>query len=219
MITQSRTGVSKRRRGIRWRWASVFAMFAVLTLAGCTASPPALPAPIQKQLDYAKAHWDHYNTKVYGDLNPVGGDCANFVSQTLIARGWKMTDQWYNHDAADDWSPAWGYVPSMDDYFRADAKTLGLTEYPLNKRSKIAVGDIVMFDWENNGVLDHVEIVSKVIDTTVDGKKHVEIKMAGHNRDSMYRDLDYVLTKLYPHASGHFWHVALPPTASPTPSK
>ncbi|MGN6125237.1 MAG: amidase domain-containing protein [Humibacter sp.] len=219
MIARRRTLVSKPRRGIRGRLASVLSLVAVLALAGCAASPPPLPTPIQNQLDYAKAHWNHYNTKVYGDLNPVGGDCANFVSQTLIARGWKMNDQWYNHDAAADWSPAWGYVPSMDDYFRANAKSLGLTEYPLDKRSKIAVGDIVMFDWENNGILDHVEIVSKVIDTTVNGKKHIEIKMAGHNRDSMYRDLDYVLTKLYPHASGHFWHVALPPTSSPTPSR
>ena len=203
----------------RWalRAASVLSLATALALAGCS-SQPALPAAIQNQLNYALKHWDHYNTKVYGDLNPVGGDCANFVSQTLIARGWKMNDEWYDHDAAEHWSPAWGYVPSMDDYFRANAKTLGLTEYPLNKRSKIAVGDIVMFDWENNGVLDHVEIVSKVIDTTVDGKEHIEIKMAGHNRDTDYRDLDLVLDKLYPHATGHFWHIALPSTASPTPT-
>ncbi|GAB3610137.1 hypothetical protein GCM10027414_22630 [Humibacter ginsengiterrae] len=208
-----------RRRSRWWRLASGFSVVAVLALAGCAAGPAPLPAPIQKQLDYALAHWDHYNTKVYGDLNPVGGDCANFVSQTLIARGWKMNDEWYNHDAAEEWSPAWGYVPAMDNYFAANAKSLGLTEYPFDERSKIAVGDIVVFSWAGTDEYDHVEIVSKVIDTTVDGKKHVDIKMAGHNRDTEYRDLDYVLDKEYPGASGHFWHVALPPTASPTPSK
>jgi hypothetical protein len=208
------------RRRSRWWWraASALSVFAAFALAGCSAGPAPLPAPIQKQLDYALAHWNHYNTKVYGDLNPVGGDCANFVSQTLIARGWKMTDEWYNHDAAQDWSPAWGYVPAMDKYFEANAKALGLTQYPFDKRSKIAVGDVIMFDWDHDGSYDHVEIVSKVIDTTVDGKKHVDVKMAGHNKDTKYRDLDYVIDKEYPGAAGHFWHVALPPTASPTPA-
>jgi hypothetical protein len=185
-----------------------------LLLSSCAPSAPALPAPIQKQLDYALKHWNSYNTKVYGNLNPVGGDCANFVSQTLIARGWTMNDQWYNHDAAADWSPSWGYVPAMDNYFRSDAKRLGLTEYPLNKRKKIAVGDIVMFDWNNNDSLDHVEIVSKV--ETVDG--HIRVKMAGHNKDTKFRDLDTVMTKEYPDGVGHFWHIALPRAASPTPT-
>jgi len=194
--------------------AIVTVLGGTLLLSSCAPGAPALPAPIQKQLTYAFKHWNNYNTKVYGDLNPVGGDCANFVSQTLVARGWKMNDQWYNHDAAADWSPAWGYVPAMDNYFRADAKQLGVTEYPLNKRKKIAVGDIVMFDWNNNDSLDHVEIVSKV--ETVDG--HIKIKMAGHNKDTKYRDLDNVMNKEYPGAVGHFWHIALPPTASPTPS-
>jgi len=184
-----------------------------LLLSSCAPSAPALPAPIQKQVTYAFAHWNSYNTKEYGNLNPVGGDCANFASQTLIARGWTMNDQWYNHDAGGDWSAAWGYVPAMDNYFRADAKRLGLTEYPLNKRAKIAVGDLVMFDWNDNDSLDHVAVVSKV--ETIDG--HITIKMAGHNKDTKYRDLDTVMKKEYPDGVGHFWHIALPPTASPTP--
>ena len=211
--------VQTRRRSRWWRAASAFSVVAVLALAGCSAGPAPLPAPIQKQLDYALAHWNDYNTKVYGDLNPVGGDCANFVSQTLIARGWTMNDDWYDHDAGEDWSPAWGYVPATDNYFAANAKSLGLTEYPFDKRSKIAVGDIVVFSWAGTDEYDHVEIVSKVVETTVDGKKHIDIKMAGHNKDTKYRDLDDVLDKEYPGASGHFWHVALPPTASPTPTK
>jgi hypothetical protein len=190
-----------------------------LALAACSAGPAPLPKPIQKQYHYAMTHWKRYNTKVYGDLNPVGGDCANFVSQTLIARGWKMNDNWYNHDAARDWSPAWGYVPAMNSYFEKNAKALGLTEVAFGTRAKVAVGDIVMFDWDDDGSYDHVEIVSKVVDTTVDGAKHIDVKMAGHNKDTKYRDLDYVLDKEYPKAAGHFWHVALPSSASPTPTK
>ena len=64
--------------------------------------------PVDKQLAYAMTYWKNYNSAEWGDLNSVGGDCANFVSQTLIARGWTMNDDWYNKNAAADWSPAWG---------------------------------------------------------------------------------------------------------------
>ncbi|MFE4468539.1 amidase domain-containing protein [Leifsonia sp. NPDC056824] len=160
--------------------------------------------PVDQQLSYAMAHWNNYNTAQYGDLNPVGGDCANFVSQTLIARGWQMNSEWYNHDAAADWSPAWGYVPAMDDYFRQNATQLGLTRYSLDQRDKIKVGDIVMFDWNNNNSLDHVQIVSAV--STVNGK--VTIQMAGHNTDTDYRDLDHTITVDHPGATGHFWSLS-----------
>lgn len=160
--------------------------------------------PVDKQLAYALTYWKNYNTAQYGDLNPVGGDCANFVSQTLIARGWQMNDDWYNHDAAADWSPAWGYVPSMDEYFRENAAQLGLTEYSFDQRDKIKVGDLVMFDWNDNDSLDHVQIVSAV--QNVNGK--IAIKMVGHNEDSDYRDLDQAITVDHPGAVGHFWSLS-----------
>ncbi len=158
--------------------------------------------PVDQQLAYAMAN--NYNTAQYGDLNPVGGDCANFVSQTLIARGWQMNSDWYNHDAAADWSPAWGYVPAMDNYFRENAATLGLTEYSFDQRDKIKLGDIVMFDWNDNDSLDHVQIVTGVHD--VNGK--ITIQMAGHNEDNDYRDLDHTITVEHPGAIGHFWSLS-----------
>ncbi|GAB3586652.1 hypothetical protein GCM10027406_37160 [Leifsonia lichenia] len=160
--------------------------------------------PVDKQLAYAMTYWKNYNTAEWGDLNPVGGDCANFVSQTLIARGWQMNDEWYNKNAAADWSPAWGYVPAMDSYFQANAASLGLTEYPLDQRQNIKVGDIVMFDWNDNDSLDHVQIVSAV--EHVDGK--IVIKMVGHNEDTDYRDLDNTITVEHPGAVGHFWSLS-----------
>ncbi|NEN05626.1 CHAP domain-containing protein [Diaminobutyricibacter tongyongensis] len=156
--------------------------------------------PVDKQLNYAMQHWNNYNTAQYGDLNPVGGDCANFVSQTLIARGWTQNDDWYNRDAAASWSPSWGYVPAMDNYF-SSTPSLGLHEYPFDDRDKIKVGDIVMFDWNDNDSLDHVQIVSQVIHQN--GK--ILIKMVGHNTDSDYRDLDTAITVDHPGAVGHFW--------------
>jgi len=160
--------------------------------------------PVDKQLAYALTYWKNYNTAAYGDLNPVGGDCANFVSQTLIARGWQMNGEWYNHNAAANWSPAWGYVPAMDNYFRENAAQLGLTEYSFDQRDKIKVGDIVMFDWNDNNSLDHVQIVSGI--QNVNGQ--IKIQMAGHNEDSDYRDLDEAITVDHPGGIGHFWSLS-----------
>ena len=160
---------------------------------------------VAAQLQYALAHWQDYNTAEYGNLNPDGGDCANFVSQTLIARGWTMNDDWYSHDGGSDWSSAWGYVPAMDDYFAANASSLGLQELGFSQadRAKVALGDIAVFDWNDNGVPDHVEVVDRI--TKVNGTYKIEL--ASHNDDYAYRDLDETITTQHPGATGHFWHV------------
>lgn len=158
---------------------------------------------VDKQLQYAMTYWQNYNTTEYGDLNSVGGDCANFVSQTLVARGWPMTDEWYNHDAAADWSPAWGYVPAMDEYFAQNADQLGLQEVSFDQRDKVALGDVAIFDWDNDGSPDHVQIVTAI--KKVDGV--IKIEMASHNDDGPYRDLDQLITEQHPGGTGHFWHL------------
>jgi len=158
---------------------------------------------VAAQLQYALAHWNNYNTAQYGDLNPVGGDCANFVSQTLIARGWQMNDDWYNHDAAGDWSPAWGYVPAMDEYFADNASDLGLQKLSFDQRDQVALGDVAIFDWDGDGSPDHVQVVTDI--KKVDGQTKIE--MASHNDDYDYRDLDTTITEQHPGATGHFWHL------------
>lgn len=160
-------------------------------------------SPVAKQLAYALTYWKNYNTAAYGDLNASGGDCANFVSQTLIARGWKMNGTWYNHESGDDWSPAWGYVPAMDDYFAANAKTLGLVRLDSDQRDKVALGDIGIFDWDGDGDRDHVQVVTAI--KHIDGK--IKIEFASHNDDYDYRDLDNTLTVQHPGGAMHFWHL------------
>jgi hypothetical protein len=157
------------------------------------------------QMQYALEYWQNYNTAVYGDLNPVGGDCANFVSQTLLARGWQMNDDWYNHDAAADWSPAWGYVPAMDDYFSANAGSLGLQQLGFDQASRadVALGDVAVFFWNGDTSADHTEVVDKI--EKVNGQ--YKISLASHNDDFAFRDLDETITVAHPNSSGHFWHL------------
>ncbi|MCL2514331.1 MAG: amidase domain-containing protein [Microbacteriaceae bacterium] len=184
-------------------------------LPTATASPTTSAAPAaqlsaaqQRQVDYALTYWKNYNSAVYGNDNPNGGDCANFVSQTLIQRGWKMNGTWYNH-GQNQMSGAWAYVPSMLNYFTANAQTLGLVELGDADRAKFAVGDVVMFWWKNaNGTYsagpDHVQVIDRLT-TGANGK--IKVEMASHNLDYEYRDLDNEITVEHPGAKYVVWHL------------
>ncbi|WP_183085031.1 amidase domain-containing protein [Mycetocola manganoxydans] len=160
---------------------------------------------VDAQMQYALKHWNDYNSNTWGNLNPVGGDCANFVSQTLIQRGWTQNETWFNKNAAatlSDWSPAWGYVPAMDNWLASD-DSLGLTKLTLDQRDQVKLGDIAIFDWNLNDIPDHVMLVSSV--KVVDGV--TKITFASHNRDGDYRDLDDVLTIDHPGGNAWFWSI------------
>jgi hypothetical protein len=155
---------------------------------------------VDAQMQYALAHWDTYNEAEWGNLNPVGGDCANFVSQTLIHRGWTQNATWYNTGAAADWSPAWGYAPAMNSWFGSGSAP-AMTRLSLDQRDQVKVGDIGMFDWNLNNTPDHVMLVSSV--TKVDGV--TKIAFVSHNLDGAYRDLDTVITTEHPGGTAWFW--------------
>ncbi|PWC04741.1 amidase domain-containing protein [Mycetocola zhujimingii] len=162
----------------------------------------AVETGIDAQMSYAMTHWSAYNEAEWGNLNPVGGDCANFVSQTLIERGWEQSDAWHNNRAGADWTPAWGYVPAMDDWF-ASSEGPEATRLSIEERDKVKVGDVAMFDWNLNDTPDHVMIVSKVF---VEGDKTV-VQLVGHNKDFDYRDLDTTITVEHPGGTAWFWSI------------
>ncbi|WP_227497033.1 amidase domain-containing protein [Planctomonas psychrotolerans] len=173
------------------------------------SAPVAAPAsytvqtPVDRQMRYALAHWNNYNLAAYGDMNPIGGDCVNFVSQTLIERGWEMTEEWHNRSGGAEWTSAWIHVPTFDRWLRANADTLGITPLSIEQRDQVKVGDIVVFDWNLNDSLDHTQIVSAV--EVVDGKQR--ILMVGHNLDHDFRDFDNTITVEHPNAYAAFWSV------------
>uniref|UniRef100_A0A942Y8M9 Amidase domain-containing protein n=1 Tax=Neobacillus citreus TaxID=2833578 RepID=A0A942Y8M9_9BACI len=155
---------------------------------------------VDRQLAYAMRYWKDYNLAEYGTMNPIGGDCANYVSQTLIARGWQQRDDWYNRDGGAAHTATWTYCPSMDPWLSANAAEFGLTRRSIDERDKVKVGDIVFFDWNDNDSPDHTTIVSEVF-TEADGT--IRIKSASHNQDGPYRDLDEMITVQHP--GGKAW--------------
>jgi hypothetical protein len=158
---------------------------------------------VDRQMAYAFDHWNDYNLAQYGDFNEWGGDCINFVSQTLVARGWQPTEDWFN-DAQEDWAPAFVHVPSFDAWLREHPE-YGATTLTLDQRDQVKIGDVVLFDWEGDGSLDHAQVVSRV--TTL-GDGSIRIAMVGHNLDSDYRDLDAALaTQGQAGATAFFWSI------------
>ena len=181
----------------------VFAGSEALTTDGQLLFERTATSPVDAQLAYAFAHWssDTYNREVYGDFNPVGGDCMNFVSQTLIARGIPQTDGW-NFTSPSEQTASWIYVPAFEDYLVAHPES-GFTRLTIDQRDQVEVGDLVVFDWESNNSPDHIQVVSDIRD--VDGTR--QILMVGHNLDSNWRDLDTVITVDHPGGLAWFWKV------------
>lgn len=154
---------------------------------------------VDRQLEYAFDHWRDYNTAQYGDFNALGGDCMNFVSQTLVARGWTQTAEWFN-DRGIDWASPFIYVPAFDEWMTAHPE-YGAVKLGMKDIDKLKVGDVVMLDWERNGFFNHAQIVSGV--EHVDGE--TEVYMVGHNLDSIYRDLGATVAAESPDAIAWFW--------------
>jgi hypothetical protein len=192
---------------------------------------------VDRQLNYAFTYWRTYNDARYLSFNPYGGDCMNFVSQTLAARGMPQDspdvgwhDGWYNTygpaDSIDNWkewtTAPWISVSNFDRYLTTKQDELGLTLFDLFDldRSQLSLGDVVLFEWvkdeptpKPDGVDqelwdlidfdgDHAMIVSDIVHHS-DGT--IDIKLAGHNVDQDFLDLDYVLQRSKI-ADGHIWH-------------
>jgi hypothetical protein len=154
---------------------------------------------VDRQLQYAFAHWDSYNTAAYGDFNVWGGDCMNFVSQTLVARGWQTTSDWFN-DAQRDWASPFVYAPDFDAWMQEHPE-LG-TRLGMDQADQVKIGDVVLMDWEGNGFFNHAQVVSAI--DWEGGEPRV--LMVGHNVDSTYRDLETALAD-DPNGYAVFWSI------------
>lgn len=175
------------------------AIAGTASLAGITASSKPAPKPepetrtlaidyapdagVQAQIDYVLRHWNDYNTAEFMVLS--GYDCANFASQSLLARGWQQDDGWYYNGGAT--SPSWVSSTAMRDYLlsRPDRAT------PLDdsQRDQVRVGDIAQFDWDASGDRDHTAVVTRV----EHGDGYTKVWVGGHTKDADYWDVDEAL--------------------------
>ncbi|MEU0167717.1 transglycosylase domain-containing protein [Streptomyces iakyrus] len=134
--------------------------------AATTRNPAAAPKTgttydYKAMAAYAEKHWNAYN-KDYPDFSGrgAGGDCTNFVSQSLKAGGWKHVP---------------GYVYDYTRWFgNADIQShsfIGVNEWswfaqnskrttPLANVYQLEVGDVLQVDFDKDGSKDHTMIVT-----------------------------------------------------------
>ncbi|MGW1895547.1 amidase domain-containing protein [Streptomyces sp. NPDC002004] len=110
---------------------------------------------------YAAKYWNHYNP-AYPDYNGegAGGDCTNFVSQSLKAGGWKHVP-----GSTSDFHKWFGTADIQSDSF------VGVNEFSwfalsskrvtsLANVYQLDVGDVLQMDFNRDGSKDHSMIVT-----------------------------------------------------------
>ena len=122
---------------------------------------------------YATKWWSSTNS-TYGRFS---NDCTNFVSQALLAGGWKMATGssycgnrksndvwWFKQDGCDrTWpipnvnaSHTWGGAQNFYQFVKASGRGSRAKSV-----SDLNVGDVLQADWDNNGNISHTMIVTK----------------------------------------------------------
>ncbi|MEV1128289.1 amidase domain-containing protein [Agromyces sp. NPDC049794] len=140
---------------------------------------------IDAQVAYVLTYWSSYNSAVYPVI--TGYDCANFASQSLLARGWAMDAGWYLDLGTGAMSPSWSSSTALRDYLYT--RTDRASELGDAQRDLVKVGDIAQFDWDASGDRDHTAVVTRV-EHTVTGTK---VWVGGHTKDADYWDVDTAL--------------------------
>ncbi|MET8947803.1 amidase domain-containing protein [Streptomyces sp. NPDC004542] len=110
---------------------------------------------------YATKYWNNYN-KDYPDFNGhgAGGDCTNFVSQSLKAGGWKHVPgytydfhKWFGN--ADIQSDSFVGVNEFSWFALSSKRVTSLANV-----YQADIGDVVQMDFNKDGEKDHTMIVT-----------------------------------------------------------
>jgi hypothetical protein len=148
--------------------------------------------------NYALNHALSYNAN-YANYNSCGGDCANFVSQCFYRGGQATDSYWYRVNGT---GPCAGETNVWCGSGTQWYNNWGLRNWAINQGRGTNVsgidvlgrGDIVNYDWDQNGSYQHVTIVTDPTNNLVSShnadRKNVAWKMgdssAGHKFTFMW---------------------------------
>ena len=97
-------------------------------------------------------------------------DCTNFVSQALLYGGWEevgwnvfSSSHWfYNGNTTTYISRTWRLVDYLESFLISSGRASGPIAVNSSTYSYYLPGDLILADWENDGDMDHVYIVTAV---------------------------------------------------------
>ncbi|MFF6782714.1 amidase domain-containing protein [Streptomyces sp. NPDC012510] len=130
--------------------------------AATTRNPVAKPKTLtggaydyKAMATYTEKYWKNYNP-AYRKYNAAGGDCTNFLSQGLLAGGWKQIstvtpeeyDTWYY--ASNGTADAWIGVNEWSWFTQTAKRTTALANV-----YQMHVGDVLQVDFDKDGSKDH----------------------------------------------------------------
>ena len=162
-------------------------------------------------MEYARRWWNGRNPA----YPSFAVDCTNFISQCLQAggapmrgasnrgKGWWITGGWRSggagHYANETWSYSWSVSHSLRWYL--ETSTTGLTAEQVASASDLQIGDVIFYDFQGTGVIDHSTIVTSIRN----GIPHVH----AHTNDSENRDYRYRNSGAYtPNIKYYFYRIS-----------
>jgi hypothetical protein len=136
-----------------------------------------------KAASYANLYWSSYNP-AYPSFANQGGDCTDFVSQALYAGGIVMRPSppysgnasWFMISNGGQWSYSAPWVNANDNNIFLVQHLPGVTQVASyvgvqpgqNVASHASQGDVVLYDWNNDGIYDHEALISTIDGQAVD---------------------------------------------------
>jgi hypothetical protein len=172
-----------------------------------TVVPTATPSPTASTgysgavaASYADTYWSSYNS-AYPSFANSGGDCTNFVSQALYAGGIAMRPTppytgnaaWFISSSGGQWSYSNPWVNANDDDIFLLQDLPGVTQVASYVGvaagqivpSNASEGDVVLYDWNNDGIFDHEAIIStadgQYVDAHTSNRYHQYWTLAQYN--------------------------------------
>ncbi|WP_210470551.1 amidase domain-containing protein [Sporosarcina sp. 6E9] len=131
---------------------------------------------------YADKWWDGYNP-AYPKFEV--DDCTNYVSQCLRAGGAPMwgypnreTGWWIG---GGKWSLSWSTPHSLRWYLAGSKR--GMTATQVGSAEELDLGDVIVYDFQNDGRYDHSTIVT--------AKNGLESLVNAHTYNVRHRTWDY----------------------------
>ncbi|KIL46809.1 amidase domain-containing protein [Jeotgalibacillus campisalis] len=115
-------------------------------------------------------------------------DCTNFISQCLRAGGWSMTGYpnrskgWWVR--TNSWSFSWSVAHSLKWYLESSGRA-----QQVSKASALKQGDVICYDFEGDGRINHTTIVTAM-------RSGVPLVNA-HTSDSRMRNWEYTDSSAY----------------------
>ena len=165
---------------------------AVVAIHAGSAPISYTGTPTENEIAYVDANWFTQGATGYSYIPDE--DCANFVSEALVARGWATTIDWKRNSI--DWVSSTHLRGWILAHHPSVKELKGVAAF-----SEVKVGDIAQFDWYNKGIRNHTAIVTKVSQLS-DGSWRVWV--GEHTDPYEYRNVTEMISETHPGATVYF---------------